>query len=400
MRVRGCCAAAFLAAAIILNASPSARASEEPRSPVKTKLKSTEIPLSWFKSITAAKSVGSSKAPQGFDLQFETLLFARRDAKGAETGGMRSAFLQKSWDRPALKMFCRIEGSRPAELARIEKGINDYYIPFGPAKLPRQMSVTAHLYFPLTNIEAFRTSGSVKYVYLTPCDCPQGEVEIGGTTRKIGLLDRTLNGSPLDPCKEKLQDGDWVLYDENGDGAFDITGLNKESMPLTKAVSIGGSFWAISLAGQELTLKPVNVQSFRIRMDGVKKPCKVIGWSDMTGNFSAEVDDHGFAEIPKDTFQLYSYDCTLGNWSLDGSLRNSGRQKPPSGGEQKVVVGPKLKGQFEKQGEGKNVRFVFKCFGRANEPVNVEKDGKRIAPAFVITRADGSEAARIECPFG
>ncbi len=379
-------------------------ASDAPRNPVKAKLAPFELPLSSFGAITAAKGFPSEQTspPQGYDCCWKVLLCGRQDSKGKESGGIQCVFLRKGWDYGTFKLFYMPEGGRPQELQRIEKGINEYYVPFGPVKLPvpKLPPVLVHVYFPPRNVEAFRNSTSPKQLYLTPCECLAAEAEIGGARRRLGLLDRTLNGGCLDLCRESVSDGDWVLIDDNGDGSFAISGSGPESRPLTRAVAIGGSYWAVSIAGTDLVLKPVPVPVFRLRVDGVRKPCKIFGWSDLTGNFAADLDEACSAEIPKDAFQLWSYDWTSGNFSLNGSLRSTGRQKPPSGGEQRISIGPLLKGTLEKQNEGRNIKFLFTCKGRGGESVNIDKDGKRQVPKIVIRRQDGTEVARLECPFG
>jgi hypothetical protein len=373
-----------------------------PLRPVKLKLEPVELPLSDFKSITAATYIragSQSGLPKGYHTLFEGKFGVRRDARGNERGGVPIRFLHQGWDRETCKVYYWPGRGRPIELPRLEKGLSTIYLPFGPLRLRGLPPLTVHFYFPTTNVEAWKRRTS-KTMHILNMECLVGEAELCGKKLRIGILDRTLNRQFTDCCQKSLNDGDWFLVDADGDGSFSVSSASAEVRALTKAVHIADAWWRPSLRGKSLVLKPTKVAFAGLKIEGVEKPCQVSGWSYLTGNFKADLDDRNFVEIPKDKYMLYTYSWTKEKWRLSGSIRSLGVRKPGSGGVDRIRVGPTLVGKLQKSGEGRDTKFTFTLKGQGAENVTLYKDGKRVSPYFVVYRADGGEVFRQVCKFG
>ncbi|MHC5081981.1 MAG: hypothetical protein ACYTHN_23510, partial [Planctomycetota bacterium] len=354
-----------------------------------------------FKSISAGMSFRSAPAkdtPRGFDTLFVVNLAPVRSKSRKAPATVPLRILHRGWTPDQVQLYWQSGRSKPVKLPRLEKGVHAYYLPFGPLNLKGIPSLTVHFYFPKTVTDRWKTGS--KAVYLLPTQCRAGEVRIGGKSFQIALLDRTLNGCFTDPCTANNRDGDWLLIDQNKDGAFSVSPSGAESPGMTKYIALGGHTWSPSVRGKCLYLKPVTLGSFKVRLTGLGDPCTFSAWSYATGMVSGSLDTTGCAEIPKEKFQLYSYSWTKDEWRLYGSLRGMGTFDPPSKGTKTFEVGPRLTCTLTKSSQKGEVKFTFKCIGRAKESITLYKDGKRVQPTLVFSDSRGQEAERLPMKFG
>lgn len=382
-------AAALLAA--ILGADASGAGAP---APVKVALEAREIPLEACKTVSVGTLVRMEPAkdvPAGYDSLFLCTVGAGR--------GFTLRLLHKGLDPAAARFFWDSRpGRAPAEIPRMEKRIHANYVAFGPLALKGLPPLTFHMYLLAGSPEA--QAARARSIYVVPLQCVAGTAVVGGKTLLVGLLDRTLNGRFDDACALNATEGDWILFDRNGDGALDLNVSGNESLALTPCVELEGTTWKVTVRGRALVLQPVKLPVIRIRLAGLGTPCSVQAWSCATGIVNGELDAEGWFELPRDRAQLHSYSWTKDSWRLVGALRTLGVLDPPAAGIKEFEVGPALQMTLTRAPEGDSHKFTFKCVGRAQENVTLYKDGKRVQPVFVVSDASGAEVLREEKSFG
>jgi hypothetical protein len=376
----------------------------DPALPVITELKTTEMPLSWFRNIGAGSYMRSAPAtavPEGYDTLFEGVPGRRpRGPFDLDLSGRKVRFLHKGMDRDTLKMFVWPKDGDPTEITRLERGIHAYYIPFGPVKIPGYPKLTVHFYFPTRNIEAWKKR-NVRAMWVLPMECLTGEVEVGLRKFKIGLFDRNVNGKYLDPCTQHRSEGDWLLVDKNSDGKFLVYSGGPEVRGITRVLRLGGSYWKLGLEGTQLRLTPTEVQTFRLRVEGLKAPCKLTGWSCLCGDYSRTLGKDGCIELPRSTYRIYTYALEKDGWTLSAAVGSRGIFQAPSSGGASVALGPEFRGELTKyRPERTPNTYAFRVLGRAGETLRIMKGKTRPTPVFVVRSADGSEVFRKNCRFG
>jgi len=380
----------FLACSLLL-AAPALAADPAP-APVKVVLKPVDIPIAWHKAISAGvslRSVPSKDTPLGYDTMFTGAF-----------GPLSVRFLHKGWAEDQIKMFWWPDRGSPVEVPRLNAGVSPSYLPFGPVAVRGLPPITLHFYFPPPTMNLDAWKGQSKTLYVLPMQCLGGEALIGGKKVLLALLDRNLNGCASDPCTLNDTEGDWLLFDKDGDGAIAVATFNGEARGLTKFVPLNGHVWSVACNGREAVLKPVTLPACKVRIAGLGKSAALHGWSCSTGSFDGALDDGGCVEIPRDKFQLWSYEWTKDDWRLSGQLRSLGTLDPPAAGARAVEVGPKLKATLAKTDEAGSVKFEYRCAGRAKETVSVFRGGKQVVPAFVVFDAQNREVFRKEQSFG
>ncbi|MHC4779933.1 MAG: hypothetical protein ACYTFG_15280, partial [Planctomycetota bacterium] len=360
-----------------------------------------ELPVSAFKSISVGITVRSElpkTAPKGYDTLFDFNVGGQLDKSGKTRGGVQVRILHRGLTHDSAQLFWQAPRARPVALPRIEKPISTYYIPFGPLRLRGVPAFTMHLYFPSKLSESWKKG--TKRLYLLPVQCMTGEVRIQGKTYSVALLDRTLNGKWSDPCTLNAREGDWFLVDENRDKKFSVNLSSSESRGLTRCIPLAGHSWTLSCRGKSLYFKPVKLPTIRVELEGVGESTTLIGWSQATGSLSMPLDEKGGIEIPREKFQLYSYSWTKEKWRLFGTLKKLGVLKAPASGKTSIEVGPTLACTLTRTNQGEDMRFSFKCSGRAGESVTPYKDNKRVEPVFIVTERGGEEVFRKAKNFG
>lgn len=124
------------------------------------------------------------------------------------------------------------------------------------------------------------------------------------------------------------------------------------------------------------------------------------GWSSATGSFEGRLDADSCAEIDRDKFAPWSYECVRDAWKIVGSLRVLRTLDPPSGPVRTVEAGPLLKCNLVRNPAPGGDKFIFKCLGRVGDSVTVYKDGKKIEPLFIFKDERGEEVFRKTQGFG
>ncbi|MHC4600821.1 MAG: hypothetical protein ACYS47_17660 [Planctomycetota bacterium] len=392
--------AAPLVLALLFFATTAGHGASKPKA-FKVALKSADLPLSSFKTVSVGVTIRSAPVkdtPRGYDTLFDFQVGGQLNKKGKIQGGVQVRILHKGWKPESAKLFWQRPRGAPVPLDRIEKPISSYYLPFGPLQLRGVPPFTLHFYFPKTNVDSWKARS--KSLYLLPARCMSGEARLNGRTYTVALLDRTLNGKWGDPCTEHSREGDWFLFDENQDKTFTINLMRSEGRGLTRCIPLAGHVWTVQCRGKQAYFKPVKLPDCRVELRGLAESATVTGWSQATGDISAPLDKEGGIEIARDKFHLYSYSWTKEKWRLTASLRKLGVHKAPSSGLKTFEVGPTLACSLTKTNQGEDMKFSFKCSGRAGESVTPYKDGKRIEPVFVITRSGGKEVLRQAGKFG
>jgi hypothetical protein len=381
---------------------PAALAGGEEGETLTAVLEPTELPVTSFKSLLGLTVTSDPREtpPEGYDSIFDPTM-----RSGRKRIPYPGRFLHKGWTPEDVKICYRPEKGEVVELPRLKRGIYNYYLAFGPVHMKGMPPVTVHFYFPPARMNAQnvdRWKKGRKMLYLVPARALTGEVCVGDMTFTLGLLDVNLNGSHADPCVEHARDGDWLLVDTNGDETFDIGYSNGESRGLTKCVRLGGKTWRLRCEGKTLSLTPVTLECYRLKIDGIGSDAVFYGWSVATGTVSGQVGADGCVDIPKDDFRPYSYQWVKDGWKVSASLRNLGVLSPPESGEAKVLtVGPKLRIQLTKRDQGEQTRFSFRCLGRGGESVTLYKGRTRVdAPVLVVTNGVGKEVLRQAMRYG
>ncbi len=395
----GLCSMILLLASAGLAAAENGPAGET----VTVKLKKTALPLSSFTQASAASHIRSSapgNVPAGYDTLFVGRLGAERTPDGLEMGGVEVRFLHRGYDRASFEIFHCPKDGEPVRLERLQGAVHAVYVAFGPLIIEGLPPLTVHFYYPTSKVEEWKQRPG-RALFVIPMECLSGEAVINGRKTAVGLYDRNLNLKYDDFCTLHTHDGDWLLVDGNGDGKFLVNAPGPDVMGFTRVVSLGGSFWKPSLKADELTLTPAAVDMFSVRLIGLGMPCKITGWSVLTGAVACDLDELSCAKFPKAAFRLYSYVWTRDNWQVIGSLGVTGQRNPPDGGIMELEAGPVLRGEVKKKsGEGSAAIYTFRCLGRAGETVTVMNMQKRVDPVFVIKDASGTEVFRKSIPFG
>ncbi|MHC5036696.1 MAG: hypothetical protein ACYTHM_05225 [Planctomycetota bacterium] len=348
---------------------------------------------------TYIASSSKEKPPPGFDSLFTGRFGAVRGKDNVLRGGIPFRFLHKGWEREKVRLFIQFTGGDPIPLFRLDRSLNQYYIPFGPARIEGLPPLTLHFYYPTRNVEAWKTRAM--RIYALPMACRAGTATVNGQKIKIGLLDRNLNGSVGDPCVAHVRDGDWVLIDKNQDGAFDIDTHRGEAKPLTRCLHIAGKDWAVVCKGNQLTLSSAKITKVKLRLEGIANPCRIYAWSAETGSIQTQLDEDGCITLPKGKCSLYTYQWTKGEWRLTGSLRAVGVLDLKEGTANRLKVGPSLRATLSGRQGPTGFRFTFRCLGQAGESVTIYQGGRRVPPpTLVITDAKGEEVFRQAMRYG
>jgi len=165
-------------------------------------------------------------------------------------------------------------------------------------------------------------------------------------------------------------------------------------------VPLGGKVWSVVCQGRDLVLKPVTLPTCRVRIAGLSGAADLNGWSCSTGQFKMALDHDGAAELVRDKFQLWTYECTNGDWQLTGNLRGQGILDPPANGPKVIEAGPKLACALTRTDQPDGVRLDYRCAGRAKETVTVTCKRRAVQPCFVVLDSTGKEVFRKVQGFG
>jgi hypothetical protein len=375
--------------------------------PVRVRLSICELPLSSYGSMSAATYIRSTTQGvlEGFDLLYQGRLGTTRDSMtGLAMGGRELRFLQKGWDRDTLAFYAWPKGGVPVALPRCKGGISTLFLSFGPARVKGFPLVTVHFIYPRKNIERWRASLR-KIVYVLPMECLAGEVDLNGARRRIAVYDRTCNGRFNDVCRTSNREGDWILFDRNGDNRFGFRSRPTEVIPMTSVLRLAGSWWKVRVEGKmgsrELVLTPAGVETFRLRLTGVPGSVKVRGWSYGSGLFEETLDAQGSIRLPRNRYRVYNYIASSGEFRFSATMRRRGVAAPPADGEVACLdVGPPFMGKITRYDRRGNTGFNFQLLDRAGGSVTLYRKDKRVQPVFVIRNADDEEVLRKTCRFG
>ncbi len=392
-------AASAAACALWISAGPVCGAETDG---VVVRLAPHDLQLKSFNSVSAGtyvRSAARSQTPEGWDTLFVGKLGAVRSADGLEEGGVAVRFLHKGFDRSTFSLWWWPMDGEPMELPRLPETIHQVYVAFGPLKIDGRPKMTVHFHFPLTGVEQWKARPA-RLIYILPMECLAGEAQMDGRKIMVGLYDRGMNLSHCDFCTTHVHEGDWLLVDGNGDGRFAMSCPGPEVLGMTRIVNVGGRWWRPSVSGTDLLLSPASFETFPLRLVGLDGPCKVTGWSYLTGAFAADLDDVSCVEVPKADFRIYSYVCDRDGYRLIASVGAVGMRKPPDSGVDEMTVGPALRGEILRKSIGDQKAFAFRCLGRAGENVTVFNGKARMEPVFVVTDSQGKELFSKAAPFG
>lgn len=385
-----------LAAALVLLLAAAVPAAE-PDGELRVALEPADLPLAAFTSLigTYVRTKPDAKAPDGFDGVFDLTL-----EDGRADRPLPVQVLHRGWTGDDLKLFLSVGGRDAEEIARCDGRIYPYYVAFGPVGLPGRPACTLHFFVPPDERKAAAPRAGI--LYLVPAGCLKGQATIGGRTLTVGLLDINLNGDFGDACVKHARDGDWLLVDEDGDGAFRVGYRLAESKSLTRIVSLGGQTFSARLDGRTLVLSPASVECFKIRLEGLVAPCTVSGWSTATGDVSGTLDADGCIEVPRGGVGLFSYQVVKDGWRVTANLRALGTIEPPDSGDTRTVaVGPGFRLSLAHRPRGLDHHFTFQCLGRGGESVTLFDGKTRVAPPeLVVTLPGGVEVERLAMKYG
>ncbi|MCU0722339.1 MAG: hypothetical protein MUC63_01760 [Planctomycetes bacterium] len=389
-------AIAPLALLALLLCGPPSPAAEEGAGTLRVPLAAQELPVSWIKDLDASQPLipaDGGAAPEGFHSPTLVKVGASLGEKGY-VGGTPALFLLQGDSFEAMRLFFRPEGGEPVEIPRWEKSPFPQNHSFGPFRMEGRGPMSLHLMVPArTDFAKWR--GARKYFRALPMECRAGDLVLEGKKTRIALLDRDLNGKSPDFCARHAREGDSLLVDADGDGAFTVSRNSPECRGLTRFLVLGGRTYGVALKGGDLVLEPKALPLMWVRFPNLAEGCVVSGWSHATGAFQETLDADRSLAVPREKAVIYTYRWVRDGWTLSGSLFNVGAVAPPDGtGPLDLAFGPPLKAEFKKVETADGVKFTFKSLGSGKESALAAKGSERNLPVLVVADAEGREVFR------
>lgn len=343
---------------------------------------------------------GERETEEGWVISFEAQLPEPPDRKGGAA-------------RRAIRLEVRGRGPEDARLFRIEESglrmevprleTSGHGVPFGPIELEGMLPLDAVANFMFQ--ERPEWASMRKSLYLRPRQCLAGEVVLEGVRRRIGLMDQNFNGTFGDPCTPDLKDGDWLLFDHDGDGRFDLKKAASpkwmvekapEAVGLAPVLHFGGRWWAVRAGGATLRLEPLESRVLEVGFPSwYVCDLGIILPGGQAWKIRLNADERSVT-VPRGS-ALAGYEVSMGPWLLSGRFPEPRALGEPDAGTVRVEMGPplRIKPSVRRVDEG----FRFECqgmTGRGGERVewNPGCSTLRLGFELVIADAAGREVFR------
>jgi hypothetical protein len=299
------------------------------------------------------------------------------------------------------RLFRNEEGGLRTEVPRL--GMADRWAVFGPIEVKGLLPLDAVAYFMVQ--EGREGACMWKSVSLRPRQCLAGEAVIEGVRRRIGLMDQNFNGTFGDACSQGLKDGDWLLFDHDGDGRFDLKKANSpewivekapEAVGLARLLEFGGRWWEVRAGDRTLRLEPLESHVLELDFQSWYQ-CDlatiVPGGQRLRMRMNA---GERSVLVPRGS-ALAGYEVSMGPWCLSGRFPEPRALGEPNAGTVRVEMGPPLRIRPSVQRVEEGFRLGYEgMVGRAGETVewNPGCATLRLALELVITDAAGREVLR------
>jgi hypothetical protein len=314
---------------------------------------------------------------------------------------LRLAFEARGKGAADARLFRLFPDGTEAEVPRLAAR-SDWLVPFGPVAVEGRLPIDVVVSYGFTERPEGESTWK-KCLFLRPRQCLAGEIRIGETAHRIGLLDQNFNGAWADPCNNGIQDGDWLLFDEDGDGTFDLsatgsrsyTAAAPEARALGPVLRLAGRWWNVKASGRAIRLE---------ERPTVVVEVEPLGWYGLGLTFSSPACGRIQADMGRSDrsvripagMALENYGLNTGCWIVTGAF-DPPLAVAPDGETFRLALGPpyRLRPVVQRAGDG----FRFECrgfAGRAGETANRMPDcsTRRLGFELVVADSEGREVLR------
>jgi len=250
------------------------------------------------------------------------------------------------------------------------------------------------------NIQVWSRSGRAAYIAITPSECYAGNVKLGDTTHEVAFIDADFDGRCgsvfVPPFARGRQAFDFMAFDKNANGTFDVLNPMREVFPLPRMLNVGETYYSLKLEpdGSAVTIEKAKPEFGTLEVGSADMEVVLYSDAGMYQLFGSEK-----YTIPPGKYQLMALllkgtDEEGHKWELQSSRGFSAFDnfEIVTGEKSRMEAGPPLTVATDVRKSGNSVRLSVSVKGRMGEeyPAGATKnDGRQSAPDFKILDESG-----------